>query len=254
MEQNLTFPSAQVKRVRMKLAWAQAEIVDSASKVHQLLIAGDDESIAELRAELADGEIVVVQPQRSYAKEVLHRSRWLQICLRLPRDYAGDLDVDTVTGPIGANKITGAEVALTTVSAPIRVKGVTGNRISLHTVSGAITGDTLRAARGGFRSVSGTISLENILMDTVKSFTVSGETNLTLLDGCRTLDLQSISGAACVGAEGAAKATLGSLSGQFLLGEDVKDAPGCLEITMSSMSGDLVVKSYKKRSSEEEAR
>ncbi|MCL1965151.1 MAG: DUF4097 family beta strand repeat-containing protein [Firmicutes bacterium] len=242
MEQNLTFPSAQVQRVRMKLAWAQVEIVTGEEDVHQVFIAGDDESVAEMRNELDGGEIIVVQSQRAYAKEVLQRSRWLQICLRLPRGFAGDIDVDTVTGTIGAHKIAGGEIALTTVSGAIRAKGVTGERISLHTVSGAVVGDSLHARRGGFRSVSGMITLENVALDAMKVFTVSGGVKLSLLAGCRTLDLQSISGASCVAVEGPAKASMGSLSGQFVLSEEVKEAPGCLEISASTVSGNLVIK------------
>jgi len=245
MEKNLSFSVDQVQRVRIKLAWAQAEIVTGAPGEHQLFIAGDEESIDELRVEHTDGEVAVVQPQLSYAKEVLQRSRWLQICLRVPPEFQGDIDVDTVTGPIGANKISCGDVSLTTVSGSIRAKGIESHRASIHTVTGGITGENLRADRGSLRTVSGTATLEAASFGTVKAFTVSGGLNLSLAEGCRTLDIQSVSGGTRVEVQGPAKAVLHSIGGRLLLGEEVKSGPGCLEISASSVTGDLTVRGGK---------
>ena len=243
MERNDTFSSANIKRVRMKLTWAQLEVVSTKGDDFHLIIAGDDESVEELRIEQGSQDLTVAQPQLGYAKEILPRRRWMQICLRMPEKWRGDLDADSVAGTIGAHGIDAGDISLTTVSASLNVQDVQGSMLYLHTVSGTIAGSVLRARRGNLRSISGDISITDATFEATKVFTISGKVLLGLNMGSHAVDTQSVSGSLCVETDSPVKASLHSLSGQFLRDDAVpQSGDSLLEITASSVSGDLAVR------------
>lgn len=242
MERNIRYPARQGMRVRTKLSWAQVEIMSCEKDELQLMIAGDDESVESLRVEQSGEDIVIAQPQTAYAKELLPTKRWLQICVRLPQGFDGDLDIDTISGTVGAHNITGRDIMLTTVGGAIHTRQIESSLLWLHTVSGAVTGDRLSADRCHVRTVSGNVSLTAWKISTAKVFTVSGEVSLSLCPGARALDTQSISGGVGIIVDGPARASMHSLSGQFVLANNIEEAPGCLEINASSITGDLTVR------------
>lgn len=248
MERNFSFETASVKSVRMKLTWAQLDIVPSKVDEFQFIIAGDDDSMEELRVELSGDGLVVAQPQLAYAKEILPRRRWLQVCMRVPAGFGGDMDIDTISGTVGASSFSGGNLSMTTVSGGLSVRDVQGTLLWLHTVSGTISGTNLTAERSNLRSISGSITLRNVRLETTKLLTISGNVLLDLAPGARVLDMQSVSGALCVTTDDRVRAALHSLSGQFIIEEGLQVESGGLEVSASSVSGDLAVK---KRSSGE---
>ena len=252
MEKNLSFSESTATRVRAKLTWAQFEIVSSHAAQVDVFIAGDDESVEELRVEQSENGLVIAQPQLAYAKEILPRRHWLQICLRLPQEFSGSLDVDTVSGAVGAHGVAGAGVSIATVSGQINARDVRADHLRLRTVSGALVGADLAADRGSMRTVSGAVKANGVSMRTAKVFTVSGEVALALSSAGESLDMQSVSGMLYVETDGPVRASLHSLSGQFLLDDDLlpgrgtaQEQPLIMKITASSVSGDLTVRRNK---------
>lgn len=243
MERNATFPGGDVRLARLKLTWAQLELVPARETTFQLMIAGDDQSVEELRIELSQGELTIAQPQLTYAKELLPRRRWLQICLCIPKDWPGNLDVDSIAGTVGAHTFTAANIALTTVSGSINVKQLQATgELKLHTVSGGISATDLIAPRGNLRSVSGVVTVEDATFTDTKIFTVSGDITLSVPGSAKTIDMQSVSGSLCVETDGPVQAALHALSGQFLLDDQVETSKDGTYISVSSVSGDLAVK------------
>lgn len=242
MENNYTYEGSGIRRVRLKLTWAQAEVVPATAGQFQLIIAGDDDSVEELRIEQNDGDLFVSQPQLAYAKEILPRRRWMQICLRVPETWEGDLDVDTVAGSVGVHSVKGADVTIGSISGSLNTRDIKGNAIWLHTVSGGISAENLCAKKGNLRSVSGDMSVQNAAFEYTKVFTISGDVTLTLGASCRMLESQSVSGSVSIETAGPVRAALHSLSGQYILGEGLEAAEGGLTINASSVSGDLAVK------------
>lgn len=243
MEKNFAYPMNAFVRVRAKITWAQLEIATTKGAEFQLIIAGDDESVEELRVEQNRRELTVAQPQfGGYAKEIIPRRRWLQICVRIPAEWRGDVDADTITGPLSAYGFAGTDVALSTVSGAINVRNLQAQSLFLHTVSGTIAGNDLVANRTNLRGVSGKQALRSVQFGLIKSFTVSGDVSLDLLEGSRTLDMQSISGNMQVETNDPVNAALHSLSGRFLMEDNVERATDGFDISASSVSGDLSIK------------
>ncbi len=245
METNLSFSHDAIERVRAKLTWAQLELLVAPEDEFHLIIAGDDESVEELRAEISARELVIAQPQLGFAKELLPRRRWLQICLRLPEGWRGEIDADSVSGMIGAHKIIGEDVSLTTISGRVLAEGVSANTLSLHSVSGSIAGEALTARRANFRTISGRMGLTNLTLASAKASSVSGEIQISLNDGCRSLDLQSVSGSTSVEVDQVSGASAHSLSGQFVLSDEIQKTPDGVEITSTSVSGSLMIRRRK---------
>ncbi len=242
MERNLTLPQEGILNIRSKLTFGQIEVVSGSLEQFELIIAGDEDSVSELRVELSGDSLVIAQPQLSYAKEILPLRRWLQICLRIPKAWKGSVDISTISGMIGARSLWVTEISLTTVSGTILARSIECGRYAQHSVTGTATGEAIQAGYGYLRTVSGKIIMEDALFQTAKVFTVSGEVSLAMKDGGKTLDMQSISAPLCVQVNGPVQAALHSISGQFLLAEDIPQAEGGLEISVSSVSGDLAVK------------
>lgn len=241
MEHNHTFSGESIRRVRLKLTWAQVELDVTKSTDFQLIVAGDDESAEELRVEQAGDGLTVAQPQLAYAMEILPRRRWLQVCLRVPAAWRGELDANTMAGTMSARTFAGTDVSLTTISGSMNVRDVQADILWLHTVSGTVSGSGISAKRCNLRSVSGQMKLSDVAFEKTKFFSVSGDVELAMRPGARSLDGQSVSGSLCVETDGPVKAALHSLSGQFLLDDSLEQGNG-LEITASSVSGDLAVK------------
>lgn len=246
MEKNRTFSPKDVERIRIKLSWAQVEVDAAKADEFQLLIAGDDESVEDLRIEVQSGRLFVSQPQLSSAMD-LPRRHWLQIYLRVPPGFAGDLDIDTVSGTVNVHGLSMGEMMLTTVAGAISIREVEASALWLHTVSGAISGSALKAKRCNLRSVSSGIDLSDAALMQTKLFTASGDIRLALAQTSQTLDGQTVSGSVCVMTDGPVRAALHSLSGQFVVTDGVPMGEGALEVTISSISGDLMIKGRKEK-------
>lgn len=242
MEHNHVYPAQAISQVRIKLTWAQLELDATKASDFQLIVAGDDESVEELRVEQTGDGLTIGQPQLAYAMEILPRRRWLQICLRIPEAWRGELDANTVAGTVSARKFAGTDVSLTTVSGSMNVRDMQADILWLHTVSGAVSGKNLTAKRCNLRGVSGQMKLTEVAFEKTKVFTVGGSVELSMLPGARSLDGQSVSGSLCVETDGPVKAALHSLSGQFLLDDSFKQQNEGMEISVSSVSGDLAVR------------
>lgn len=246
MEKNFTFSSSAIERLRIRLTWAQLELLPCDADEFQLIIAGDDESIDDLRIEQTGDDLIVAQPQITYAKDLLPRRRWLQICICVPEAWQGKVSVDTVSGIIGAHGVSAAEISLTTVSASLNVQNLAAEEaLVLHSVSGAVSANTLQSRRCSLRTVSGDIKATGFSVREAKLFTVSGNVEMDVEPEGRNIDGQTVSGSVLVRTNQNVKATLHSLSGQYTFGEREATEDSTLEISITSVSGNLTVETKK---------
>lgn len=144
---------------------------------------------------MEEGTLGISQP----ALQSMAHKRWLQICVRVPQAWSGDIDVDSVSGTVGAHGLDGGELVFATVSGPIHLEDMRARLLRLRTVSGAIAGVGIDTERLAVRTAAGQIGLREMRFDSARAFTVSGTTELMLREGCGTLELQSVSGAVSVG-------------------------------------------------------
>lgn len=247
MERNMSFSAQQIKAIRGKMTWGQVEIVSGAHDEVQLLVSGDDESVAEVRVEMEGDTLYVGQPQLSFALEVLPRNRWLQVFLRIPKAWRGGMDIDTVNGLLGAYDVQADDMELSTISGGIVVKRLSADMLKMRTVSGAIAGELLTANTLRVRTTAGDISLGQLKADEIKTNTVSGKVALSVLSGAKELNMQSVAGSMAVDVEDPVHATLGAVTGQLMLGDGVVSSADGLRIAATSISGGLVIKKLQQK-------
>lgn len=88
MERNLSFDTEELTSIAVRLGWAQLEMfADEVDKV-QVMAAGDDSSVEDLRIAVKDGILTVEQPQYGLSLNIME-SRWLQVCVRVPSQWPG---------------------------------------------------------------------------------------------------------------------------------------------------------------------
>ena len=193
MERNESFAVANLNDLIVHMAWAQIEVFADDIEHVQVLVAGDENSVRDLRIEQNADELLVEQPQYGLSLNITD-SRWMQVCIRVPKTWDKKIHVFTIGGPLSARGLTGNRIVLDTVSGDLRASRITSESLSLKTVSGDIRSDKLTAESITVRTVSGNITLEDASGKIYKCTTVSGEIKLKLKDAFTQIDLRSVSG------------------------------------------------------------
>ena len=216
MERSISYPANLVHSVHVRLGWAQVELLRTDAQDVQTIVAGDEHSVKELHIRHEDGKLVIEQPQ--YGLSLNLNSKWMQVCVRVPAAWHGDIALTTVSGALSLKDVRGGEVSLDTVSGTVLADQLDCAALTLTAVSGAVqatrvTGNTLRV-----RNVSAAIGLHEVRFETGRVTTVTGHVALNFSAPFRTLDLQSVSADIDVQLPGGkAEASLRSVSGRLTL-------------------------------------
>lgn len=243
MEKNLSFPCGSIKNVRVKLTFTQIEVITGTTDAFQIHIAGLEESVDDINVEVKNDELTIVQPQYTVVQDIIPVKRWMQMSLRIPDGWNGDIDISTVTGMLNARKVSVDEIAFTTVSGPIHLQQITGGHIGIRSVTGAVNGDIISAKHLYIRTMSGKVSLHNVKTSVGKVFSVSADVNISITGDARSLDTQSVSGDINVEVDKPIKnASLHSLTGQIIQSEELQKGDDGIDISSSSISGSLSIK------------
>lgn len=240
MNKILTFSPTLITSVEAHLAWASLEILADDVEDMQVMAAGDDNDVNDLKVEEKSGRLVIEQP--TYGLTIkLNTERWMQIILRLPRSWKGALDANTITAPLSARGIQGTDVSLDTVSGDLRAANLTGIALSLRTVSGNIRAQGMTGDQLSLRTVSGQVSMTGIACMNLRIGGVSASQRLEFARPFEKLDLTTVSGdvdvyAPLTQADIAVRAVTGRVltSGVSI----VQSAP---QIRGASVSGNLAV-------------
>ena len=193
MNKILTFSPTAITGVEVHLAWASLEVLTDDVDELQLMAAGDDNDVNDLKVEEKDGKLMVEQP--TYGLTIkLNTERWMQLLLRLPRSWKGALDANTIAGPLRVRGIQGTDVTLDTVSGDLRGANLSAIALSMRTVSGVIQAQGLACDQLAARTVSGKVTLNDVGCISCKLGGVSGDQHLELNRPFDKLDVTTVSG------------------------------------------------------------
>lgn len=196
MQRNANYDPSTIQTLRVRLAWANLDILSDDVDEIQLLVAGDQDSVQELHIELENGVLTVEQPQFGISFNLNSTGLWMQVCLRLPRDFAGEINAGTISGAVGARTLTANELSLETVSGALHVQRLRARQeINLRTVSGSISANTLAAPKAYARTISGSFTGQALSIPALRISTVSGKAHAQFDTAFQTLEIQSVSGA-----------------------------------------------------------
>lgn len=192
MERNVNYLATMVEAVQVRVGWAQVELLVADTQEVQTAVAGDERSAKELIIRHENGKLVIEQPQYGLLPHL--DSKWLQICVRVPQGWKGNVALTTVSGAISAKGVRGAEVSLDTVSGTVHVDRVQCETLAMNAVSGAVQATRVLGRALRVRNVSASIGLFEATFDAVKVVAVSGHVNMAFVRPFVTLELQAATG------------------------------------------------------------
>lgn len=240
MERNMSFDGGSLDGVAVHLAWGQLEIfADDVDRI-QVMAAGDDGSVNDLRIGEKEGWLVVEQPQYGLSLNITE-SRWLQICVRMPKEWKKTIACNTISGLLSARGLRAESLTLETVSGDLRAQRLSAQQMALKTVSGDIRGEELTAARLNVRSVSGDTALEALNVETLKCNSVSGEQAYNMSASFQMVEVTAVSGNVIVTAPvQAMNVSLRSISGRVRTeGIAITTQPEAPSVRVTGVSADL---------------
>ncbi|MDD3337021.1 MAG: DUF4097 family beta strand repeat-containing protein [Eubacteriales bacterium] len=246
MERNISFEANDLKDIVANLAWAQLEIfADSVEKV-QIMVAGDEASVNDLRVEAKEGVLLTEQPQYGLSLNLMD-SRWLQICIRIPMSWKKGIHCSTISGLLSARKLNGSEIVLETVSGEMRAMKLNADVLKLKTVSGDTRGEMLTAEKLSVRSVSGDMALDALKVNQLKCSSVNGEQTYNMEQAFKSIEVTAVSGNVIVTAPvSAMNVNLRSISGRVRTeGVDITESSDVPCVRVTGVSADLKLISIK---------
>lgn len=190
MNREERFDSLSISQIRVKSLWTSIEITTGDVSDVQLLVSGSETMARETSVTLEGGKLLIEQPlQTRFTHE-----NWLEVLIRLPKDWRGAVDLSTATAPIRLKGISGTDIILDTVAGSIRCENIRAIAGEIHTVTGRIDGKALDCDKLNLRTISGSIACEQVTIRRGSLQTVSGDGNLAFTAPFEALDVQTVSG------------------------------------------------------------
>ena len=240
VERNIHFEAAKLTDIAVRLAWAQLEIfADDVEKI-QVMAAGDESSVTDLRIEIRENALVVEQPQYGLSLNIVD-SHWMQVCVRVPRTWAQALHLNTISGLLSARGLNGSTIVMDTISADLQAARITAQELSLKTISGDVRGEALSANNLSVRSVSGSLSISAAAAKVLKGNSISGGQDYHLSSAFQSIDVVAVSGNVMITSPvEAMNVSMRSVSGRVHAeGVTVTEAAGAPKVRVTGVSADL---------------
>ncbi|MCL2810427.1 MAG: DUF4097 domain-containing protein [Clostridia bacterium] len=243
MERNIAYPTALVSEIQVRVGWAQVELLSADIQEAQVALAGDDRSVREMVIRHEDDKLTVEQPQ--YGLLPHFDSKWMQIQVRVPREWCGNVLLITVSGAISARNLRGKEVHLDTASGTVRAERIQCDTFEMNAVSGAMQSTRVICDKLQVRNVSSAINLCEMDANTVKVISISGQVTMDFARPFSSLDLQVATGDTQVYLPGdRAEVAFRSVSGK-LAAEGFEGGSGAPSVRATTIAGSLSVKKRK---------
>ena len=194
MDRTEMFPRHQADHIELNLAWASLNVYVDDTEDLQVLVSGAEADVNDLRIAMSgERALVVTQPLYGISYRI-GTGRWLQVNLRVPREWKGGLTAYTTTGPMQVRGVQGSDLLLDTVTGEIRAAELRSITLSLKSVSGHILGSELRGNKLQARNVSGHISLSGCSFEEYRLGGVSGSQTVDMTAPFTSVECTTVSG------------------------------------------------------------
>lgn len=242
MNRNVTFPAMEITGLTLKLAWLPAEIYADRVDEIQVLVSGDEHDVSELRIRQEGAQLLI--EQLNYGLSVkLHNERWMQLFIRVPRDWKGSVAADSTSGALTVRGLIGSDLVLESASGNIRTTNTSFITTGVKTVTGDIALSAPVCEKLSVRTVSGNIAVSSGNALQLQLNAVSSDCAVTLVNVPTQIEGSTVTGQMVLRVPMAdADASLRSVSGR-LLTEGVSIREGSPRFAFSSVSGNLIIHS-----------
>lgn len=193
MNRTESYASLETHTISMDMVRSTIDVYSYDTDSIQLLVSGDDESVSLLHLEWTDGKLLLSMPMRDRVPNLMSPA-WMQIVLRLPRDWKGAMSLKSQSGSISVSGYSGTDFTVSTSSGHIRVEDVSCLNADLHSVSGILLMKNSQCETGKLSTVSGNMLGEKVSCHTLHVSTVSGNTELIFSSPFQVLTGNAVSG------------------------------------------------------------
>ncbi len=240
MNRNETFSSQETHTVSMDMVRSSIDVQVCDTEDIQLLISGDDESVNLLHLEWADGTLRLAMPMRDRVPNLISTA-WMQIMLRLPRDWKGGMDLKSQSGSVSVRDFSGTDLIISTTSGPVRVENVQCITSDIHVISGIVFLKKTQAEEIKLTTVTGNILLSEIAATRIHLSTVSGNSEINLTAPFEQFSGNSVSGDTHLFAPmNEVNARLTSITGRILT-RNISIQEAGPELHFNSVTGNLEI-------------
>ncbi len=239
MNRNDFFPALPVTKLILRLTSATLEVcTDDIEDIH-VMVSGAKADVEALRIASAGDTLTVEQTVTQLAKSAAASDRWMQIAIRLPREWKGAIDSRTVTGWMNIRAVAGTDLSLDTVSGMMLCSELNFMAITARAVTGDVKLNQIGCDKASLFSTSGSLTAMRTALRSGSASTVTGEITLDLVTPFEELTLNSVSGDLCVDAPiDTCDAVLRTVSGRIRT-SGVSIVEGACKLRATTVSSDL---------------
>lgn len=240
MNRTKTFSPLDVSAMTIHLAWPTLEIAADDTNDIEVMVAGSDTDVQELKIQRTDGMLMVEQPAFGLSPTAV-TGHWMQVYIRVPHSWRGAIQASTISGRLAARGLTATDLSLSTTSGDLALLNLKCLTASLGTISGATKAALLACDTLRLHTVSGDAALEDSHMLSGKLSSVSGSIRLMLTEPLESLHASSMSGSLTLEAPiSAVKVHYTSLNGRLQTWGIALQEQG-IPINFSTVSGNLEI-------------
>lgn len=240
MNRNEVFSSLDVASISVKLGWAMLEVMVDETPTVQLLVSGSDEDVTGLRIGCVNGAMCVEQPAYGLTPKLVS-GHWMEIVLRLPRDWKGAAEMNTTTGAINVRGLVGTDLSIGTVSGDVTAAHLRGMTCTLQTISGKLSVLDVHCDQLYMRSVCSAMKLEGGGFSQGKINNVTGDVSLAPEEPFDMLEAVTVTGNILLEAPLERLDIRHKTVNGHLRVVDVQVTQGGVPVNVSSVSGDLEI-------------
>lgn len=239
MNRNEFLDALPLTRIVLRLTSASLEIcTDAIDDVH-VMASGADGDVKALSIAVRGEQLIVEQPAKTLARNPV-ASSWLQITIRVPQSWKGQLEARTVSGWISVRGLYGTDLSLDSVSGLITASALQFHTMSLRTVTGDIRAGGLMCFSLTLGSTSGSISLQESNFTRCSVSSITAPVTLSLCAPFQAISGSSVLGDLIVDAPiDRCNASIRSVSGRISASGVFIDEEAASSIQFNTVSGNL---------------
>lgn len=238
MDRQTSFPALMVTRLQIRLIGASLEVFSDRVSDIQVLVSGDDHDVQTLKVTCDDHGLTIEQPVTSIPRNPL-ASRWMQVTIRVPRDWQGSVSARTTSGLMKLRGLRGADVAAETTSGVLLLQQLSVLKLTARTNTGALCCTEAEADAAALSTVTGSIEATGTRLRRCSVHTITGAVRVQAGEMFEDFSGRSVSGSFAVEVPvRVCDATLMSTSGKIRTnGVSIQD--GAPRVHVVSVSGGL---------------
>jgi lia operon protein LiaG len=181
-----------VEHLSVKSASAEITIIPEKRDNVKAELDTDSSKNVELKADLSGNKLSIEVLSKATVGINLSFSN-MKLYVYIPEDYSKDLEINSVSGKIEAEKLSIKEFVCRNTSGSVNLKDISADKFDYSNTSGALKADNLITKEANVKAVSGSMDIDGFTGDITGSET-SGTIDITYKTFKNDVQLNSVSG------------------------------------------------------------